>query len=138
MSRVLAVDYGKVRIGLAVSDPLGHIAQPLRVIERPRRGSLVDAVVAVAREVEASEIVVGLPLRMDGTEGANARSTRDFADALRERSGLPVVLWDERLSTVEATRGMRQAGYTSREQRGTVDKVAASLVLRSYLESQRP
>jgi putative Holliday junction resolvase len=138
MPRVLGVDYGKVRVGLAVSDPLGLTALPLEVVERPKRGSLVDAVVAAARRVEAERIVVGLPLRLDGSSGVAAEAARSFAKSLEERSGLPVVCWDERLSTVEASRGMRAAGVSARRQRGVVDKVAAAVILASYLESQAP
>lgn len=136
MPRVLAVDYGKARVGLAVSDPLGHTAQPLEVVERPKRGSLVEAVLAVARRVEADEIVVGLPLRLDATEGVAAEAARAFARALGERSGLPVTLHDERLTTVEASRGMRAGGVSARGQRGVVDKVAAAVLLGAFLDAR--
>jgi putative Holliday junction resolvase len=134
--RVLAVDYGRVRAGLAVSDALGTTAQPLGVVTRPKRGSLVEAVVAEARRVEAEEIVVGLPLRLDGSEGVAAEAARSFAKALGERSGLPVAMWDERMTTVEASRRMRSAGVSARDQRGVVDKVAAAVLLRSFLEAR--
>lgn len=138
MTRVLCVDYGKSRAGLAVSDPLGATAQPLEVVTRPKKGSLVDAVLDVAERVGAEEIVVGLPLRLDGEEGPSAQAARQFAEAMAERTEVPVVLWDERLSTREASRQMRSAGVKAREQRGAVDKVAAAVVLRSYLESKMP
>jgi putative Holliday junction resolvase len=93
-------------------------------------------VAAVAADVEATEIVVGLPLRLDGSSGVAAEAVRQFAKALSERVTCGVVLWDERLSTVEASRQMRSAGVGSRKQRGVVDKVAAAVVLRSYLESR--
>ena len=138
MSRVLAVDYGRSRVGLAVSDALGRTAQPLEVVQRPKRGSLVEAVVSVAKRVGAEEIVVGLPLRLDGTEGVAAEATRSFGKALGERAGLPVTFWDERLTTVEASRRMRSAGVNARRQRGVVDKVAAAVLLRSFIESREP
>lgn len=128
--RVLAVDHGTVRAGLAVSDPLGHTAQPLEVVAADD----IDAIVARAREYEVSEIVVGLPLRTNGTVGPEAEAAREFARRLEEASGVPVRLWDERLSSVEAERAM---GGTARERRGSVDKVAAAIVLQSYLESRR-
>lgn len=134
--RVLAVDYGKVRCGLAVSDRLGTTAQPLEVVIRPPKGSLVQSVLDVALRVEAELIVVGLPLKMDGTPGREAEAAKAFAKALEERSGLAVRLWDERLSTVEASRGLRQAGMSAKRQRGKVDMVAAAVVLRSFLESR--
>lgn len=136
MSRILCVDYGRSRVGLAVSDPLGATAQPLEVVDRPKKGSLLDAVLEVATRVGAEEIVVGLPLRMDGGEGPSAQAARQFAEAMSERTDVPIVLWDERLSTVEASRRMRSAGVKARDQRGTVDKVAAAVVLRSYLETK--
>lgn len=133
--RILCVDYGRSRVGLAVSDALGRTAQPLEVIQRPKRGSLIDPVVEVARRVEAEQIVVGLPLKLDGSPGVAAESARSFAQSLRERAGLPVVLWDERLSTVEASRRMRTAGTSGSRRRKAVDKVAAAVILQSYLQA---
>lgn len=136
MGRVLAVDYGKVRVGLAVSDPMRRTAQPLDVVERQRGRSLLEGVLGAVREHEVEEIVVGLPLRMDGSEGVLAEAARSFAKALGERAGVPVKLRDERLTSVEASRGMRRAGVTARNQRQVLDKVAAAILLRDYLESQ--
>jgi putative holliday junction resolvase len=137
MGRVLGVDHGTKRVGLAVSDPMRATAQPLDVVTGTGSRDLLDRVADAVAEWDAEEIVVGLPLHMDGTEGASAEAARRFAGALRERTGLPVVLWDERLSSVEAERDMRSAGVTAKGQRGSVDKVAAALVLRSYLEAHR-
>jgi putative Holliday junction resolvase len=131
MARVLAVDLGAARIGLAISDPEGLVALPLDVI--PNDGGAVDAIV----KIDADEFVVGLPVRMDGTQGREARTARAFAAELRERTGKPVTLWDERLSTVQAQRTMRSGGTTAKRQRGRVDKVAAAVVLQSFLESRR-
>lgn len=128
--RVLGVDYGTVRVGLAVSDPLGATAQPLEVVGSDEVGTIV----ARAREYDVSEIVVGLPLRTNGTAGPEAEAARAFARRLEEETGIPVRLWDERLSSVEAERVM---GATARRRRGSVDKVAAAIVLQSYLESRR-
>lgn len=136
MTRILCVDYGRRRVGLAVSDPLGHTAQPLEVIERRKGKSIVDAVLEVARAYAAEEIVVGLPLRLDGTRGTAAEAAQQFASALSERGGVNVALWDERLSSTQAVRGMRGSGVDARRQRGTVDKVAAAVVLQSYLEAR--
>ncbi len=137
MGRVLCVDYGRRRLGLAVSDALGATAQPLEVVERTKQRSALQGVLAVVERVQPEEIVVGLPLRLDGSPGVAAQAAQQFADALRERSGLPVTLWDERLSTTEASRQMRSAGMDQRRQRGVVDKVAAAMILRSYLETRR-
>jgi putative Holliday junction resolvase len=127
--RVLGVDYGTVRIGLAVSDPLGATAQPLDVVEPD-----VDAVVERAREMDVAEIVVGLPLRTSGEEGPEAAGAKEFARDVEEASGIPVHLWDERLSSVQAERAM---GGTARSRRGSVDKVAAAIVLQSFLDARR-
>jgi putative Holliday junction resolvase len=126
--RVLCVDYGTVRIGLAVSDPLGATAQPLDVV------SDVEAVVERARELDVAEIVVGLPLRTTGEAGPEAEAARAFAQQVELASGLPVRLWDERLSSVEAERVM---GGSARKRRGRIDKVAAAIVLQSFLDSRR-
>lgn len=133
--RVLCVDYGRSRAGLAVSDPLRTTAQPLEVVSRPKKGSLVQAIADIANDLEVAEIVVGLPLKLDGTSGPAAEAVKQFADALAARVGCPVKLWDERLSTAEASRRMRDAGVDARRQRGVVDKVAAAVILRSYLET---
>jgi putative Holliday junction resolvase len=131
--RVLCVDYGTVRVGLAVSDPLGSMAQPLDVVPAD---DAVDTIVERARSLEVSEIVVGLPLRTNGSSGPEAEAARDFARQLEEASGIAVQLWDERLSSVEAERLMRAQGADSRRRRGNVDKVAAAIVLQSFLDAQ--
>ncbi|HVE92356.1 MAG TPA: Holliday junction resolvase RuvX [Actinomycetota bacterium] len=134
---VLGVDYGASRIGLAVSDPSGAIALPLEVLRRRKGHSLVRDVLDVAEQKGATRIVVGLPLALDGTKGGSATSAEAFAQALGRRTSVPVVLWDERLTTVEASRRLQDAGQSARQQRGLVDKHAACLMLGSYLESLR-
>ena len=133
MPRVLGVDIGKARIGLAVSDPEGITAQPLEVLE----GGNPKTVAERARELDVDEIVVGIPLRLDGTRGPEVDAAETFAQLLEVESSLPVHRWDERLSTVEAERTMRSGGMSARKQRGVVDKVAAALILGAYLESRR-
>jgi putative Holliday junction resolvase len=134
MARVLGVDIGSVRIGLAVSDPEGITAQPLEVL----KGADAKAVADRARELDVEEIVVGIPLRLDGTRGPEVEAAESFARELEAESSLPVHRWDERLSTVEAERAMRAGGRSARKQRGVVDKVAAAIILGAYLESRRP
>jgi putative Holliday junction resolvase len=136
MPRILGVDVGSVRIGLALSDPLGVTAQGLEVVN-VSESSPLDAVVERVREHEVDEIVVGIPIRMDGTHGAEAKSAEAFARALEEATSLPVTRWDERLSTKEAARAMQAAGADSRKQRGVIDKIAAAVFLQAYLESRR-
>jgi putative Holliday junction resolvase len=133
--RVLCVDYGTVRIGLAVSDPLGSMAQPLDVMTA--EGDPVEAIASRARALHVSDIVVGLPLRTTGESGPEAEAVREFARLLGEASGIAVHLWDERLSSVEAERLMQAQGVDSRKRRGRVDKVAAAIVLQSYLDSRQ-
>ncbi len=134
MTRVLGGDLGSVRVGLAVSDQSGAVALPLEVVPRP---DACDAIVERVGELGVEEIVVGIPLRMDGTRGPEADAAEAFADELELASALPVARWDERLSTKQAERSMRAGGSNSRKQRGTVDKVAAALILQSYLDSKR-
>jgi putative Holliday junction resolvase len=129
--RVLCVDYGTARIGLAVSE--GKVALPLDVI--PGSDAAVDDIAARARELEVTDIVVGLPLRTNGTSGPEASGAREFARLLEDVTGLAVHLWDERFSSVEAERVMRARGADARRQRGSVDKVAAAIVLQSYLDA---
>ncbi|MEX0875174.1 MAG: Holliday junction resolvase RuvX [Actinomycetota bacterium] len=136
MPRILGVDLGSVRIGLALSDPSGVIAQGLEVVDVTSTPP-VDAVVARVKEHEVDEIVVGIPTRMDGSVGPEAENAEAFARALEKATGLPVTRWDERLSTKEAVRSMRAAGADSRKQRGVIDKIAAALFLQAYLESRR-
>jgi putative Holliday junction resolvase len=131
MARVLAIDLGAARIGLAVSDPEGLVAQPLDVI--PNDDDALDAIATI----EADEFVVGLPVRMNGTRGPEADAAEAFAETLRTRTAKTVTLWDERLSTVEAERTMRSGGTRAKQQRGRVDKVAAAVFLQSFLESRR-
>jgi putative Holliday junction resolvase len=135
VGRVLGVDIGTVRVGLAVSDPAGVLAQPLDVV--PRDGA-TDAIADRTREMDVAEVVVGIPLRMDGSHGPEADAAEEFARMLEGVLDLPVARWDERLSTKEAERSMRAAGADARKQRGVVDKVAAAMVLQSFLDSRRP
>ena len=134
MARVLGIDIGSVRVGLAVSDPDGVLATPLDVV--PRDGA-TEAIADRTRELEVDEVVVGIPLRMDGSHGPEADAAEDFAMTLEGLLGLPVARWDERLSTKEAEWAMRASGANSRKQRGVVDKVAAAMVLQAFLDNRR-
>lgn len=134
MSRALGVDVGTERTGIAI-EVLG-VAQPLDVLT-VSLDTLTAAIAARATEESATEIVVGHPLRLDGTEGPAAARAREFADGLREHAGVPVVLWDERLTTVQAERTLVGAGVRRRKRRTVVDKLAASVMLQSYLDAVR-
>ena len=135
--RVLAVDPGSRRVGLAVSDPTGTIAQPLATIPAEPRETLAERLAAMAKAKDAARIVVGLPRRMDGTFGPEAKAARDLADAIRHASGLPVELVDERLTTAAAERSLLAAGMRREKRRANIDRVAAALLLQSHLDSRR-
>jgi len=135
--RVLAVDPGSKRVGIAISDPSGTIAQALTTVDAEPVGTLVTRLAEIAKRNEAARIVVGLPRRLDGSYGPEAKAARALADAVRKASGLPVELVDERLTTVAAERSMIAAGARRAKRRATVDRVAAALLLQSHLDRKR-
>jgi putative Holliday junction resolvase len=135
--RLLALDVGDRRIGVAVSDPTGLLATPVEVYTRRAKADDLTYLGKLASEYEVQGIVVGLPVNMNGTEGPQAAKVREFAEALAAR-GQDVVLWDERLSTVEAERRMAESGR--RKRRGTImrsDAEAAAVILETYLDALR-
>lgn len=134
--RLLGLDVGDRRIGVAVSDPTGALASPIGVYHRRDSQQDVEHVVGLATEYEANGIVVGLPKNMNGSEGPQAEKTREFA-ALLGAQGLPVALWDERLSTVEATRRMVEQRRKRRGIQQRIDSEAAALILQTYLDHMR-
>lgn len=133
--RVLALDVGKKRIGLAISDPLGITAQGLPTLERTRIREDLDALARIAREQEVTLILVGHPLHMSGAEGRQAAYAREFAGRLAERTGIAVKFWDERLTTVEAQRVLRESGVSIEKRARAVDRLAAVILLASFLDS---
>lgn len=135
--RVLAVDPGAKRVGLAVSDPTGTIAQPLSTLPAEPADTLAERLAGVARQNDVKRIVVGLPLRMDGSHGPEARSAQELAAALRKASRLPVELVDERLTTAAAERSLIAGGVKRATRRQTVDRVAAALLLQTHLDKKR-
>ena len=132
--RILALDVGQKRIGLAVSDPLGITAQGLEVLTRKDPETDLARLLEVARKWHVQEIVVGLPRHLDGREGTQAPAIMELARALGDALGAPVTPWDERLTTVQAERVLLQADLSRRRRRQVVDQVAAVLILQSYLE----
>ncbi len=134
--RILGLDAGEKRIGVALSDPLGIIASALTVVEVKTEADGVERVVALAREHEAERIVVGLPRSLDGSLGPQARRVQAFADLLAGRMDIPVVTWDERLSTVEAERTLVRAGIKRDKRKKRLDSVAAAVILQGYLDSR--
>jgi putative Holliday junction resolvase len=135
--RVIAIDPGTKRVGVAVSDPTGTIAQALTTVEAEPRDTLVARLTRIAADQEAARIVVGLPRRMDGSYGPEAKSARELADELRKASSLPVELVDERLTTVAAERSLLEGGMRRAKRKLSVDRVAATLLLQSHLDRKR-
>lgn len=134
--RILALDVGKRRIGLAVSDPLGITAQGLETLERTRIRDDLARLKQLATEHEASLFLVGLPLHMSGSESTQAAYVREFARRLEEYTQVPVLFWDERLTTVEAERALREGHASLRQRKRSIDRMAAVILLESYLDSR--
>lgn len=135
--RVLALDVGKKRVGLAISDELGITAQGLETLERTRIRDDLEKLKQIAASANVRKLLVGRPLHMSGSESRQALYTKEFADRLSQYVGLPVVYWDERLTSVEAERALRETGATLEERKKAVDRVAAMLLLQSYLAHSR-
>ena len=135
-TRVLAIDLGKRRIGLAVSDELGITAQGLPTLHRTRIREDIDALAALIDERGVGLILMGNPLHMSGREGRQVEYTREFAERLHAHTGVPVQYWDERLTTVEAQRVLRQSGIGIEKRAGAVDRLAAVILLESFLDSR--
>ncbi|HLM75476.1 MAG TPA: Holliday junction resolvase RuvX [Polyangiaceae bacterium] len=137
-ARVLAIDFGKARAGIAVSDELGMYAHARPALDAKNRKALLAALTGIIRDEGITRILIGLPLELSGDRGPAARRALQFAQEIADASGLEVELIDERLSTVEAGRQLRASGVDSRKQRALVDGVAASVLLQSWLDGRRP
>jgi putative Holliday junction resolvase len=143
--RILGLDVGERRIGVAISDPDRRFALPLHSIDGRDQRAAIEAIGGLAREDEVDELVVGLPLSLSGESGTQAGKSTDFAQALEAQIGLPVHLWDERLSTQEAIRrvaderpqGRERRGRTQRRPEADTDALAASIILQAYLDRLR-
>ena len=133
MKRIMGIDYGDARTGVAVSDLLCSIVGTTCVVPSRNTEKAVADIVKLAKDNDVGTIVVGLPKNMDGTEGARAELCRGFAQTLREATGLEVDMWDERRTTVEAHNILSQHNYHGKKRKNTVDAVAASLILEGYL-----
>ncbi len=132
--RILALDVGSHTIGMAVTDPLGITAQGLETLRRKNKRTDLAALEAVIRDYHVKEIVVGLPLRMSGQEGTQSGKMREFVSVLEKHFELPVHLVDERLTSVEANRVLRESEMSIRKRAGAVDRLAAVLILQNFLE----
>lgn len=131
--KIMGVDFGDARTGIAISDLMCSIVGSTTVVPSRNREKAIADIVKLAKDNMVGEIVVGLPKNMDGTEGARAELCREFAAQLGEATGLPVKMWDERRTTVEAHNILSQHNYHGKKRKNTVDAVAASLILEGYL-----
>lgn len=133
MNKIMGIDYGDARTGVAISDLLCSIVGSTCVVPSRNREKAVADIVKLAKDNMVGQIVVGLPRNMDGSEGPRAQLCREFAEVLKEATGLPVAMWDERRTTVEAHNILSQHNYHGKKRKETVDAVAASLILEGYL-----
>lgn len=133
--KILGLDYGEARIGVAVSDALGMLANPLDTISEKDRALQLEKVCAVAKAHGVEKLVVGHPKRMDGSLGHRAEYTEEFAKELSEMLGIPYVMWDERLSSTEAHRILESGGVSGKNRKTKVDKIAAVIILQGYLDA---
>jgi len=135
--RILGLDFGARRIGVAISDPTGSTAQPLTVIEKKDDEAAIRRISELVDKYEVDEIVVGLPVSMSGELGAQARTVLAYVEKLKAKLKLPIKVWDERLTTLFAERSLLEADVKRGRRKEVVDKVAAAIMLQGYLESKR-
>lgn len=135
--RILGIDYGEKRVGIAVSDPLGFTAQGLDPILRKDPRTFLADLAKVCKELEVDEIVIGMPMNMNGTFGPKAKEIQELLPKIEEKIKVPVKTWDERLTSREAGRLMIEEGLSRDKQRKNSDRLAATLILQSYLELKR-
>ena len=133
--RILGVDFGRARIGVAISDELGLLAHPVETIPGARIKAAAKRVAQIAREKNVERVIVGMPRHMNGELGTAAEEAKAFAERLRPLLPCAITMWDERLSTIAANRALRDAGQKTRHTRGIVDQVAAQMILQGYLDS---
>jgi putative Holliday junction resolvase len=133
--RILALDHGTVRIGVAISDEMKMFASPLEFIPAEPPAGAMERLHQLIDEKQVELIVIGMPRNMDGSYGPAAQKVKEFVEQLRGAVTVPLVTWDERLSSVQAQRLLRQAGHKAKQQKGKVDASAAAILLQSYLDS---
>lgn len=135
--KIMGIDYGDARTGVSISDPTGFLAGSPQVIASWNTEKLLDELTELIRRERVEEIVLGLPKNMNASEGERAEKCKAIGEQLRERTGLPVILWDERRTTVEAHAILHAAGKKQKKHKKNVDAVAASLILQGYLDYKR-
>ena len=134
--RILGIDYGEVRTGIAVSDLMGWTAQAVGTIHERDPEKVAQAVTEHIKTLNAEKIVIGLPKNMDGSEGFRTEATYKFADILKNLTPLPIEFWDERLSTVAATRTLNETNVRGKKRKNVIDTVAATYILQGYLDKK--
>jgi len=134
VGRILGLDYGRRRVGLSISDPLKLTAQPLDTWEGLSRKVLIEKLLTLVEHMDIERIVIGFPLTMKGDKGTMARTVEKFADELSNKNQVSVILWDERLTSVQAQRILRETGYKTGKKKGIIDMVASVLILQNYLD----
>ena len=132
--RVLAIDFGSKRMGIAVSDELGIIASPLEVIPAEPSTQFLARLREILEQKQVKRIIVGMPRQLDGSYGPAAVAVREFVSKLKESVSIPIECWDERLTSAQANRALIEAGVRRKDRRGRVDKTAAAILLQSYLD----
>jgi len=132
--RILGIDYGSKRIGLSVCDELGFTAQGLTTITRKNKKKDMEEISSFVEKYNVEKIVIGFPVRLDGTEGIQCEKVNRFAGILEERFSMPVIKWDESLSTKEAERILIEANMSRKKKKGVIDKLAATIILQGYLD----
>ncbi|HOL79556.1 MAG TPA: Holliday junction resolvase RuvX [Clostridiales bacterium] len=134
---ILAVDYGEARTGLAVCDKNEVLATPLSPVVVKSTDMLIDTIIETAKQYKAELIVVGLPVNMDGSHGFRAEVVKEFAQLLKEKSGMPVEFWDERLTTMSASRLLNETDVKGKKRKMKLDSAAAALILQSFIDSRK-
>lgn len=135
--RVLGLDFGAERVGVAISDELGIIAQPIEFVPRQPAAGFWERIRALSRAFSCERILVGMPRNMDGSYGPAAEAAREFIQQLRQEMDVPIQAWDERLSSVQANRVLLQAKVSRKKRKAKIDKMAAAVILQSYLDSKQ-
>ncbi len=135
--RIMAIDYGDAHTGVALSDPTGFLTGTTTTIHSRKAEVVLEELAKLVQEYQVTELVMGFPRNMDGTEGPRAQLYREFAQRVEEATGLKPALWDERRTTVDAHRILFEAGKNAKKRKKTVDAVAASLILEGYLDNRR-
>jgi len=134
MSRILSIDFGERRIGLAISDPLGITAQGLPTIDTRKTKDILSYIQSIIEEKKVTMIVVGMPKNMNGSIGFKGEEVKKFIDKIAQKTGVKVIAWDERLTSVQSLKSMREMG-TKQKKKEAVDRISATLILQSYLDS---